>query len=310
MAAFCLLPAGTLRAGSGARGTSAAAFLKIEPGARPAAMGAAFSAVAGDAHAAYYNPAGLAAIKQVSASAMHEARFSDISYDFATLSVPLLSWVDTPLQRNAYGVMAVSFYSLAVGGLERRGATETDEPVDTFKAGDFAYALSYAYELPDRGLALGGTAKFVDSTIDGTKARALAVDGGALYRLGSGALALGWRHLGTAQKFRQAADPLPLTYFMAGSWRFSERILGSAEFSLPRDDAPALAAGGEYRVAWSRSLSAAGRVGFNTGKLEPGGLSGLSAGMGLGYNGLDLDLAWLPAGELGDTFRYSLTIRF
>lgn len=309
-AALALVPAPAGAMGSREKGTSAAAFLKIGAGARPAAMGGAFAAVADDAQAAYYNPAGLAALKRVEISATHESRFAGMNYDYATVAVPLLSWVDTPRQRNAYGVMALSFYSLSVGGIERRGTTETDEPVDTFGASDFAYALSYAREVAGTGLSLGGTAKVVDSSIDSAGARAFAVDAGALYRKGRASAAVGLRHLGTEPKFRDVSDPLPLTWFLGGAYRFSPELQTSLEVGLPRDAGPDFAMGAEYRRSFARHVSGAGRFGFSSRNTAPGGLSGLSLGFGLGYNGLDFDFAWLPASELGDSFRYSLLVRF
>ncbi|HAM36987.1 MAG TPA: hypothetical protein DEB40_07145 [Elusimicrobia bacterium] len=308
-AALVLAPAAGLALGGG-KGTSAAAFLKIAPGARAAAMGEAFSALADDVHAVYYNPAGLAFLKQVEAAGMHESRFAGIRYDFAALAAPLLSWRDTPKQRNAYGVAALSFYSLSVEGIERRGTTETDEPLDTFGAGDVAYALSYAYALPGSRFALGGTAKLVDSRIDGAEARALAVDAGGLYRAGRASGALGLRHLGAQQRFRDAADPLPLTWYGGAAYRFSDKVLASAELDSPRDGAGAAALGGEYRLVLARGFSAAARLGFNSRRTDPGSMSGLSLGLGLAYNGASFDFAWLPAGELGNAFRYSLLVRF
>jgi len=309
-AALFLLPARGFGLGSGEKGTSAAEFLRIGAGARPAAMGGAFAAVADDAQAAYYNPAGLAFLKRPEVTGMHESRFAGMSYDYATLAVPLLSWADTPRQRNAYGVAAVSFYGLSVGGIERRGTTETDQPVDSFGAKDFAYSLSYAYELEDTGLAFGGTAKLVDSTIDKAQGHAAACDGGALYRRERFSAALGWRDLGTREKFTNAADPLPTAVFAGGGYRFSPELLASVEVDLPRDNVPAVAGGGEYRRSFGRELSAAARVGFNSGNMDPGGLSGLSVGFGLRYDAVDIDFAWLPGGELGDSFRYSLLVRF
>src|SRR5207302_10246043 len=52
-------------------GTSGAAFLKIGPGARPAAMGEAFTGVADDIHAIYWNPAGLATLRSPELTGMH-----------------------------------------------------------------------------------------------------------------------------------------------------------------------------------------------------------------------------------------------
>ena len=218
--------------------------------------------------------------------------------------------MDTPRQRNAYGVAAFSFYSLSVGGIERRGTTETDQPVDTFGASDFAYSLSYGYELAGTGLALGGTAKFVDSTIDTTHGQALATDGGALYRRERFSAALGWRNMGTRQKFASDSDPLPLTWYAGGGYRVSPELSVSAEADVPRDAGAVVALGAEYRRSFARDLSAAARLGFNSSNTDPGGMSGMSLGFGLRYEAVDVDFAWLPAGELGDSFRYSLLVRF
>ena len=38
--------------------------------------------------------------------------------------------------------------------------------------------------------------------------------------------------------------------------------------------------------------------------------NGVSLGGGLGYRNFDLDFAWVPFGDLGDTFRYAVTVRF
>ncbi|MDD5658346.1 MAG: UPF0164 family protein [Elusimicrobia bacterium] len=310
-AASLWLACGTCAAlGTAARGTSGAAFLQIAPGARPAALGEAFAAVADDVQAAYYNPAGLSGLKQVQAGAMHESRFAGLSYQYAALAVPLLSWVDSPRPPNAFGVAAVSFYSLSASGIERRGTVETDEPVDTFGAQDMAYALSYGYAPPGLPVSFGATAKAVSSRLDDARASAAALDAGALYRDGRASGALGFRHLGTRRKFRDAAEPLPLTWYAGGAYRFSGDWLACLEADLPRDDAPSAAAGLEYRRELGAGLSAAARGGFNSGRSSPGGLSGLSLGFGLGYRGWSFDFAWLPAGELGDSFRYFLLLRF
>ncbi|MBI5239358.1 MAG: PorV/PorQ family protein [Elusimicrobia bacterium] len=309
-AALLLAPPGSFARGSADKGTSAAAFLKLGAGARASAMGGAFAGVADDAAAAYYNPAGLAFLKRPEATGMHESRYAGLAYDYATVAVPLLAWVDTPRQRNARGVAALSVYSLSAGGIERRGTTETDQPLDTFGARDFAYALSYAYNPAGTGLGLGGTAKVVDSSIDRASGRALAVDAGALYRADRLSAGLGWRHLGTRQKIGSVADPLPFAWFAGGAWRFPGGLLASLELDLPRDGNLAGAVGGEYRHEFGRRLSGTARLGFNSGVRDPGGLSGFSLGFGLRYDMADLDFAWLPGGELGDSFRYSLLVRF
>lgn len=285
-------------------------MLKIAPGARPAAMGEAFGGLADDVHAAYYNPAGLGGLKKVEITAMHESRFQGVAYDYAALAVPMLSWVDSPLKGNAYGVLAVSIYSLSVGGIERRGTTETDEAVDTFAASDLAYALSYGYSLPETPLSIGLTAKAIDSRIDSAKASSFAADAGVLAkgeRLSGGA---GLRNFGTKQRFRSEADPLPMTAFLGGGYRFSKELVAVIEADLPRDRNLTVGGGAEYRHGFAENLTGAARAGYNSRNTDAGGLSGFSMGFGLGYGSFDFDFAWLPFGDLGSSFRYSLVVKF
>lgn len=58
-------------------------FLYVGAGARPLAMGGAFCAIASDASAGYWNPAGLSLIQGQEAQFMHSERFGGlISYDY------------------------------------------------------------------------------------------------------------------------------------------------------------------------------------------------------------------------------------
>src|SRR5471032_349554 len=69
-------------------GTSGAAFLKIGPGARPVGMGEAFTGVADDIHAIYWNPAGLGTLKHAEITGMHMQYFQSIQYEFAAFAYP------------------------------------------------------------------------------------------------------------------------------------------------------------------------------------------------------------------------------
>src|SRR3989338_87292 len=279
--------------GQGDRGTSGAQFLKIAPGARPSGMGEAFAGVADDLHAIYYNPAGLASLQRVEVTGMHNSHFQGINYEFAAMSLPLLVWVNTAKERNAYGVVGMAIYSLSVGGIQRRGVVETDSPVDTFGASDFAYALSYAYSIPDTKLSLGAAGKFIDSTIDSTHASALASDLGALNRVDGGSVGAGARNFGTKQKFNTAADPLPFTLFAGAGYRFSDNWLGSFEVDVARDNRITMGLGGEYTRLFTDKLSGALRAGYNSKNTDVGGLSGFSLGLGIGYSNFNFDFAFV-----------------
>lgn len=307
---FLIIGALAGRAHASGKGTSAGAFLLLAPGARGAAMGEALSGVADDVYAAWYNPAGLGFLERVEAAAAHEARFEGISYDAALLSVPVLSWRDSPLRANAYGVTALSVYSLSASGIERRGLVETDSPSGTFASSDRAYVLSYGYNSPGTGLALGGTAKFVDSARATARAIALTWDGGFLHKGALTSVAAGVRGFGGSLKYSMVADPLPTVYYVGGSHRPREDWLLAAQLDIPKQDTPSLGFGVERRWTPAPGLSAAMRGGYNTGRSDAGGFAGASLGLGIVWRAMEIDFAWSPSSALGDLFKYSLLFRF
>lgn len=310
--AALLLP--FLASGAGAwgvshQGTSGAQFLKIGPSARAAAMGEAYSALCEDAYAVYYNPAGLGFLKETQAAAMHNAWFQDIRHDFGALAVPLLAWTDSRRERNEFGTAAFALTSLGVSGIERRGVVETDQPTDTFGASDFAYALGYGVPLSPR-LAAGASLKVVDQTLDTAHSTAFALDAGALYRKDKLSLAGGVRNFGTAVKLGTGSDPMPFLLFGGAAWRVKEPWTVSADLRLPRDHRLGLSLGTEYRRKFSEDLAGALRGGYNTSTTDADGLTGVSFGAGAAYGGVEFDFAWVPFGDLGDAFKYSLQVRF
>lgn len=296
--------------GSGDKGTSGAQFLKIAPSARPAGMGEAFAAVDDDINAMYYNPAGLGPLKRVEAAGSHSSLFQDMAYDYAALAVPLLSWKKDQRPKNLYGTLGISVANLSVSNIERRGTTETDQPVDKFGSSDFAYALTYGLAVPDTGLSLGVTAKYIDQQIDTAKSTAFGMDVGGLYRVGRAGFALGVRNAGTRSKFVSSADPIPLTIFTGVGYKLADDWIGSVELDQPRDNSLALALGTEYRHDFGDKLVGALRMGYNTRNKDAGGFSGVAFGLGLGYGNFNFDFALVPFGDLGNTYKYSLGVKF
>lgn len=286
--------------GNDQAGTSGAAFLKIAPGARPVGMGEAFTAVADDVHAAYWNPAGLATLQKPEFAAMHMEYFQNINYEYAAFALPTKS----------IGTFGVSISNLNMSDLERR-TDDTDVADGQFKASDSAYGLHYGRRVGDR-LALGATGKFIRQTIDEVSANAFAADLGALYDIRWQDMKVGAavQNLGSSVKFREESDPLPMLMRIGVSGRALERkLLLSSDITIPRDNQIGLAFGGEYRHRLAKGLSAAVRSGYRT-DTDVDGLSGLSAGGGLTFGRASFDFAWVPFGDLGNAYRLSLHIKF
>jgi hypothetical protein len=94
------------------------------------------------------------------------------------------------------------------------------------------------------------------------------------------------------------------------SGKYNNLIL-CLEASLPRDNDMTISMGTEYSRYLTNELSAAIRGGYLSGPdNELGGLFGVSAGMGVSWRQFIFDFAWVPYGELGNTFRYALGVKF
>src|SRR3954466_4298719 len=80
--AFLLLFFMPMRLAWAAAGTEGAAFLDIPVGAGPAALGSAYTALANDAYAPVWNPAGLGNVKGTQAAAQPLSYLQSINYEF------------------------------------------------------------------------------------------------------------------------------------------------------------------------------------------------------------------------------------
>ena len=144
LAALTALPA---NAGNSKVGTSGAQFLRIGAGARPTAMGDAYTAIGGDINSSYYNPAGLATLRHPELTAMHTQWFQGIDYSYGAFAYPA-----------SFGTFAFSAATLQASDIQRFGADESS--LGSFTNLDAAYGLSYGTDISE-AISVGGNAKSV-----------------------------------------------------------------------------------------------------------------------------------------------------
>lgn len=303
IALFILAQAVSAQAGSKQKGTSAANFLKIDPGARSASMAGTFTGMADDVFSLYYNPAGLTSLKNPQMAASHLAYFQGIDFNYLAFATPL---------RGENHALGFSVTSLGVDGLQKRSG-DTDNPESEFKAADYAYQASYARKMGN--LSLGINAKAIQETIDSVDASAYAADLGLLLRRpGSTIRSVGVavKNLGSEIKFREVGDPLPAVGTVGMQVAApGDRLSLLTDVSFPRDNDPYASAGIEYLMPLqSKDSRFAFRGGYSTFTKKIEGLHGLGLGVGFALDPFAFDFAWVPYGDLGNTFRYTLLVRF
>ena len=163
------------------RGTSAAAFLEIGIGAKAEALGGAFTAVANDATALYWNPAGIANLESITITANHAAWLADTKLNYFGIVLPFS-------QRMAVGlILNVLDY------VDRQPVRTIFQPEGTgesYGASDLALGLSYGVQLTNR-FSFAITGKYIQQKIWHESANTFALDFGVLYHTRLKGMSLG-----------------------------------------------------------------------------------------------------------------------
>lgn len=323
IAAVLLLTAVLASAAGAQVSIGGAQSLYIQPGARPAGMGDSFVALADDASAISWNPAGLGFIQG--------------KYNFTLMHTQLVpDWDDVYYEYVAYaqrveglGTIGASVIYLTYG---EQTATDPDspEPIGTFNSYEVIPSVAYGTAIGEN-LALGLNLKFVyvdlapaQFTQDQQKGSGstFALDLGVLWRTAEDKLRLGaaLQHVGPKIAYidEEQSDPLPRNLKLGATWIIMQdetnNLLVSGEYNkslvIVEDITDVttgviLNAGAEYVYADLLAL----RAGYVYD--EDGAIKGLAYGMGLKYKSWAFDLANVPQAEgLKRPFRFSLIATF
>ncbi len=303
--AAALVVAAAVFPANASTGQSGAQFLRIGAGARGPGMAGAFSAVADDATAIYWNPAGLAQLDKREATLSYNSYFKDTASQFLGYAHPL-----------SKGTLGIGVSVFGVKNIDKRStAGDTDSPdMGSFNTSDMSVSIGYANKmaLGSGSMNLGAAAKYIRSDL-GTKSAATgAVDLGSLYRFsedGGLSLSLSVLNLGGTLKFEEKADQLPLSVKPGVSYQMAFERMGKLTLAMDselliHDNRALLEPGLEW---WAHRMVAI-RGGYQFGRGT--GAGGASVGLGLRLSNLTLDYAFLPYGDLGDTHRLSLGMKF
>lgn len=151
-------------------GTSAAPFLTVPIGPRANSLGGAFVAIADDASALYWNPAGIAKLNRNEFVAVHSEWIAGINHDFGGLV----------LQLGSGGTLGLSIISLTMDEMEVRTELQPEGTGEFFSANDLAIGATYAKNLTDR-FSIGFTGKYIIQKIWHSQASGFALDFGTLF---------------------------------------------------------------------------------------------------------------------------------
>jgi len=150
-------------------GTTAANFLEVGYGTAGNGMGDAYVSLSNDLSSAYWNPAGLAYMKQSEAMFVYQPWLVDVNSSFSAVGLVL----------PGIGTLAMSLISMDYGDMDVTTLAMQEGTGEQFSASDFAFSLSFGRKLVE-WFAFGASAKYISSQIWHSNARAFAVDLGVV----------------------------------------------------------------------------------------------------------------------------------
>ena len=292
---------------AGSAGTASAQFLKIASGARGAALGEAYSALADDAFALDWNPAGLINIKKNSMVFMHATYLAGTYADF-------FAYAETAGEVGSWGV---SFKYMNYGKISQTDSSGFE--LGSFSPTDMAVNVGFACYVtgfnkdPEERFVLGATGKFVRSKIisaDNTVSADIGLNFPYMFDNRFLMTMSAQNIMGTLRYDKEEA-PLPLILRLGTLTKLGDHFNLTADIVAARDNIPFLAMGGEARVRVYSEMDVFLRAGFNTRAVSDlSGARNMAVGGGLRYGSYNIDYAFSPFGDLGTVHRISAALVF
>lgn len=310
----------------------AAPFLKIGQGARAAGMGEAFTAVADDSTAIFWNPAGLAQITKVEVQFTHNQWIDGFRHEYFGLTVPF------------EGTWSAAYSLLDLGSFAALDAANNPTG-DTFSVNDQVLQLGFARPFANETVLAGASAKLIKEDLGGgIRGQTVSFSGGILGiplweepRIALAAVVenmggelsgfempatvrtgISWRKSGLlASRASENGEPGmsdtrgTSPYPWQGAEEVSDSLTLAFDVVTPRRGRMEFHAGMEYWLA-----IAAVRAGyrFRYPRNDLGGPSGLTLGLGLRGRGFQFDYgfdaSYAPYGDLGNASRFGVIVSF
>jgi len=291
---FCQLQFSTaVHAGAGSEGGD---FLNLGIGARAVSMGGAFTGLANDVSAGYWNPGGLVQLDGTEVLTMYDSFFEGMGHIYLGLGKKL----------NGGGALGAQINYLTSGDIS--GVDESGNSIGNFNATSMAIVLTYSRYI-NKSMSYGINLKTLNENIAGLNGSGFGADLGLLYK-GSEKLRLGFaiQNLGTGITYDGYTETSPFPMVVRGGISYYLTNTGANSFVLcadlskiSTDNSMGMGAGMEYR---------AGVLAFRGGILKSGDAMIPGAGIGIGSGNISFDIGAGQYENLGSTYKVSFIGKF
>ena len=268
-------------------------------------MGEAYVAIADDATAVYWNPAGIARLSGQSISINHTAWPANVLFDQAAY-VFSVKWIP--------GMLGVNVRALTMSRDVVRTTYLPEGTGETFDAGEWAYGVTYARALTDK-FSAGFSINYVQTGLADVKGSSTTFDFGTLYDVGilGAKIGMAIQNVGSDMTFIDEKVKMPVFFRVGGSFDVLQmgenKLITAAEFTHPPDNSEKLNLGAEYAFHDYLFLRGGYKMNYDT--------EGLTAGFGVKFpltlvksSVARLDYAYQDMNYLSAAHRVSLNVSF
>jgi len=273
-------------------GSVAGDFLTMGVGAKAVSMGGAFTGLADDVSATYWNPGGLVQLGDSELMTMYNSWFEGSSQLFLGYGKKLAS--------GAVMAGQVDY----VGSGDIAGTDEFGVAAKSFSASWMAAGLSYAKMLGDNTGA-GVNLKLVNETIVDVSGSGYMIDGGILYGASEKMnLGLSIDNLGSGIQYAgdKSATAVPLIIRGGLSYLAGESLVCSLDVAkISSNKQMGYGVGAEYKM---------GTIGLRLGANSAEGVMTPSFGVGIKAGSVNFDICGNMNSELGSTYNVAFIGRF
>lgn len=267
----------------------AAPFEPLGYGAAAKAMGGAYAALAEDGTAAYWNPAGLALVKDPQFTASYEDLYG----------LGLLRSANAGYTQPNVGKGTLSAQLLHL---------DTQGDASFFNYAESTYMLAYGKKLCQDCMSVGVGIRYYSALSEGIKGTGLGFDVGALFRPFNDRLRLAavWQDLNRPRIdwSTGARDILPYTVRLSGAGRVTKATDVSLQYDK-RHAEPVV-----WRMGFAQRFLR-DVISLRAGLHRSGGQDqwGPAVGGGIRYKNFDFDYAWDGSDDLGNAQTFSVNLR-
>jgi long-subunit fatty acid transport protein len=278
-------------------------FLKMGPGPRALAMGEAFSGVADDISAIYWNPAGLANLKKNELSIQHMLYLFDIQHTNILYGSKLSD-------KGGYGIQWEFLWS-------------PDEIRDTSgnSSGSFTSYYSklvfgYAYKTSDK-ISLGFDAEALICYPADIQTANFGINLGGLFRGDNYNIGFVFQNIQNdlllfgengPLNLKYTPEPMPEIFRLGIGYMASKDLTMAIDYNKANDNNGYMNMGMEYSIKDAFAVRLGYKLPIKSDEL--GDLAGFTCGFGLNKNNFGFDFAITPQGDLGTTYSASLKFFF